>query len=294
MPPVEDAAALIYEIWQEQDDDAENGLHQLLNEVPYEHRQQVMYLILEPNMASDDAGDSTAASDLQSAQHPAGTMRYVEDICGEDAALSLQQVMHESRELALRERLNGSPANYAGGDTHQLYVQCVANLQAAVEAKQAMNGQPWTGQELREAVQHEVNRMSYRLALEVQDRLIQQLTNYADIKRYIEENGTARADANEFAKLSQTPFELRLRLPADRGTHLRQHPRRGYTLHHQTGHRRSTQTERPASRASDGRAAAQQQPAGTLSPSAPVRGCRHPSRHRRRQGIRPKVEQGRH
>ena len=208
-PPVEEAAALIYEIWQEQDDDAENNLHELLDEVPYQHRQQVMYLIMEHNMASDDAGDSTAASDLHSAQHPdlertQHTMRYVEEICGADAALSLQQVMQESRQLALREQLSGSPENYTRGDPHTLYVQCIADLQAAVAAKQAMNGQPWNEQELSEAVQHEVNRMSYRLALEVQDRLIQQLNDCNNIQRYAKENGTAPADVNEFGKLAKT------------------------------------------------------------------------------------------
>ena len=209
-PPVQEAAALIHEMWSNPEAGDERGIYELLTEVPSEFRNEVLATVLRENMSaqewqateapaeptdesrpvaeraesyrspepeSDDAATRHQAEarlqhDLERTQH---MLQYVESIGSADMAYQLGKVMQDSRNLSLR-RLRGDPATY-GNDPHERYVQCIIDIPATLDAKQAMDGTQWDEARLREAVQHEVNRMAYRLNLEIQDRLLEQFAN---------------------------------------------------------------------------------------------------------------------
>lgn len=109
--------------------------------------------------------------DLERAQH---ALNYVNDICGEDVAHRLEAVITGSRNLEARVLPGYRPAYGNAGETHEKYVECIAGIPEAVESKHAMDPSGWSADQLQEAVEHEVNRMAYRLNLEIQDRLINQ------------------------------------------------------------------------------------------------------------------------
>ena len=102
-------------------------------------------------------------------------LEYAREICGDLAAYRLESAITDSRELELR-RFSGDPATY-GREPHEKYVQCVDDLPRAVEAKQAISLGEWDQDQLHHAVDHEVNRMGFRLHLEIQDRLLNQVSN---------------------------------------------------------------------------------------------------------------------
>ena len=125
--------------------------------------------------------------DIERAQH---ALRYVESTAGAEAAYRLGDMMLESRQLEIRNHMPGDPAIY-GRDPHERFVQCIADIPDAVAAKQAMSHQPWNETELQEAVQHEVNRMAYRLNLEIQDRFTYYLNSHYHrrVMKLAEQNG---------------------------------------------------------------------------------------------------------
>ena len=194
-PPIEEAAALIYEVINDPDATDSRDLYTLLNEVPPDFRQDVMATMLnqyarrsspEPNEELNTR-DSNEAADHQdeAAVHDAPesglhddaeqfdeALQYVENVAGAEFARKLEQVMHDSRNLSLRA-MNGDPATY-GREPHATYLECVTNIENAVMAKEVPAFEAWNDDQRREAVQHEVHRMAYRLNLEIQDRLITQ------------------------------------------------------------------------------------------------------------------------
>ena len=187
---IEKAASRIQEAWSNPELGEERSLDELLDTVPSEFRQEVLDAVFE-NYPTATAGDAP------STQHAAETglqweldqtrdvLQYVEYVCGEPYAHRLDQVMAHSRNLELRQ-LTGDPSTYHG-NVHEQYIQCVADLPAAVAAKESMADTPWDEAQYREAVQHEVNRMAYRLNLEIQDRFLQQVSYGARLARLASE-----------------------------------------------------------------------------------------------------------
>lgn len=175
---IEEAASLIREAWSNPEPGEERSLDELLTTVPHEFQPEVLDAVL--------ANDPATTEDTSSAQHVAETglqwevdqtrdaLQYIEYICGEAYAHRLNQVIGHSRSLELRQ-LTGDPSTYYG-NVHEQYIQCIADLPATVAAKEAMADTRWEEVRYREAVQHEVNRMAYRLNLEIQDRFLQQVS----------------------------------------------------------------------------------------------------------------------
>ena len=187
---VEAAASLIREAWGNHEPREEPSLDELLNAAPSEFQQEVLEAVFE--------NDPTAtAGDTSSARHAAETglqweldqtqdvLQYVEYVCGEPYAHRLDQVITHSRNLELRQ-LTGDPSTYHG-NVHEQYIQCIADLPEAVAAKESMAGTRWDEAQYREAVQHEVNRMAYRLNLEIQDRFLQQVSYGSRLARLASE-----------------------------------------------------------------------------------------------------------
>ena len=204
-PPVQEAAALVYEMLTNPEAGDERGLYELLAEVPSTFRNEVLTAVLSENMPAQERGTTDAVpepvpadnatnysppqseTDQQAPQHPAEAslqddlertqhiLQYVEAIGDPNIAYQLGKVIEDSRNLELRQ-LSGDPATY-GNDPHEKYVQCIIDIPATLEAKQAMALAQWNEAQLHEAAQHEVNRMAYRLNLEIQDRLITQFDN---------------------------------------------------------------------------------------------------------------------
>ncbi len=203
-PPVQEAAALVYEMLTNPEERDERGLYELLAEVPSTFRNEVLAAVLRESMPVQERGTTDAVpeptehrsqvdaaeqyrhteqtSDDAAAQHPdlertQHVLKYVEATCGEDAAYDLVKVMHDSRNLEIRG-LNGTSEQYRQ-HAHELYVQCIIDIPATLDAKQAMSHTPWDDAKLQEAVQHEVNRRAYRLNLEIQDHLLTQIDSGA-------------------------------------------------------------------------------------------------------------------
>ncbi len=70
-------------------------------------------------------------------------------------------------------------------------MQCILDLPATLEAKQAMSPERWDGNQLQEAALHEVNRMGYRINLEIRDRFMNQFDHRRGIVRFAEDRGVA-------------------------------------------------------------------------------------------------------
>ena len=113
------------------------------------------------------------------------SLDVVEGICGEESARHIEKIIEDSRDLAIRE-LPGYQWMYRNDEpqhTHHRYLDCISQIPATVEAKLNARVDPgWTLEEYQEAALHEVNRMAYRLNLEIQDRLI---TKYEDQKLFV-------------------------------------------------------------------------------------------------------------
>ena len=196
--PVEQAAELIHQ------NPDKHPLHELLNQVPAQFRNDVLAIVWESNKP-DHRGDRAlreAENEKvhEETRHKPGdqlldwerekterSLRFVENVCGPELAYRLENTIINSDNLELRQ-LRGDPSVY-GKDPHGLYVQRIADIPAALEAKQAMSGAPWDQDRLREATRHEVNRMGYRLNLEIQDRLLNQISNERGIPSLARKNG---------------------------------------------------------------------------------------------------------
>ena len=151
--------------------------------------------------------------DLERAQH---ALNYVTEACGQEAAQDLRTIMLDSRDLEIRQ-MRGHHPSY-GNDTHLRYVQCVTDIPLAVEAQRRMDPENWGAEQLREAAQHEVNRMAYRFNLEIQDRLTSQYSIgtrkpiLGTLKRLdgetigqLREYGEGRAEHADYCRHMETP-----------------------------------------------------------------------------------------
>ncbi len=125
--------------------------------------------------------------DLERTGH---VLSYIESVSGEYAARQLAGVMQDSRSLTGVRQMRGDPAAYQE-DTHEQYLQCILNLPQTLEAKQAMSPERWNDNQLQEAVDHEVNRMGYRINLEIRDRFMNQFDHRKGIVRFAEDRGVA-------------------------------------------------------------------------------------------------------
>lgn len=129
--------------------------------------------------------DAGLAHDLERTGH---VLRHVEEAAGWESARQLEGLLRDSRGMDEVRRLRGDPTIYSG-DTHERYVQCILDLPAALDAKQAMGPGEWSPEQLEEATRHEVNRMGYRLNLEIRDRLMNQIDHRRGIVNFARDRG---------------------------------------------------------------------------------------------------------
>ena len=223
-PPVEEAAALIFEILGDPDAADSRDLHTLLNEVPPDFRPEVMATMLnqytEQSTSRPDEAQSARENEATNNRHTEGgthyaperglhdtaeriaeTLEYVTDIAGANFARKLERAMEYSQNLALRA-LNGDPTTY-GRDTHATYLECAINLESAVAAREALSHEPWNDDQRREAVEHEVHRMAYRINLEIQDRLITQFQDDGHMARLARTMGLSQDVIESLEELSK-------------------------------------------------------------------------------------------
>ncbi len=222
-PPVREAAQLIYKMGNgtdHQDDDARHQeVAKLLIEVPVDYRAEVIAHVpqdLQDDMLdkmpeqvrgmvgainghnlsyqeSEESANQYKTEPIQEwereiVQH---TLYYVEGICGKEAAHHIKKIIEDSRDMAIRE-LPGYQwmyQNEAPHNTHLRYLECIANIPAATETKLNTHTEGWTPEEFRETAQHEVNRMAYRMNLEIQDRLVTQFSDKLELHDRAQEKG---------------------------------------------------------------------------------------------------------
>ena len=105
----------------------------------------------------------------------------------------------------LREKLSGDPRMY-DITAHSQFVGCVVDIEATVQAKEAMrealHETPWTQEQLADAVRHEVNRMGYRLLTEIEERLLYQLRDVESLAGAAREQNLSQQVAERLAKLA--------------------------------------------------------------------------------------------
>ena len=223
-PPVEEAAALIFEILGDLDTADSRDLHALLNEVPPDFRPEVMATLLnryvEQSASWPDEARSAREDQAADNRHTEGgthdpperglhdtgeriaeTLEYVTDIAGNTFARKLERAMEYSQNLPLRA-LNGNPATY-GHYAQDTYLECAINLESTVAAREALSHEPWNDDQRREAVEHEVHRMAYRLNLEIQDRLITQFQDPRRMGRLARAMGLSQGVAEDLDELGQ-------------------------------------------------------------------------------------------
>ena len=199
-PPLQEAAGLIYEMGNTQHPNRGSMHHrlaQMLLEIPGEYRMEVVAKVpadlretmLEEMPAqvqdtikalahrgeepgTEHSLDHSPQWDLA---HAREAIDFIRDVSGENAAHQLERVVLESRDLDVR-RMQGYVPVY-GNDTHERYVRCIAGIPEALQAREKFSQEEWGPEKLSEAAQHEVNRMAYRINLEIQDRLTSQLSH---------------------------------------------------------------------------------------------------------------------
>ena len=213
-PPIQEAATLVYERLQYTEPGEKPNLDDILDEVPAEFRSEVMATMLHEQMqtqehqANNHAAEST--DDQKAAQHPAEAglqhdlertqhvLQYIESIGDPNMAYQLSKVMEESRNLELRQ-MQGSIVSY-GTDpeaVHERYVQCILDIPEALNAKQALEATTWNTERLQLEAQHEVNRMAFRLNLEIIDRLANQISDGQMLSRAARERGISEEVVQE-------------------------------------------------------------------------------------------------
>ena len=106
----------------------------------------------------------------------------------------------------LREKLSGDPRMY-DITAHSQFVGCVVDIEATVQAKEAMrealHDSPWTQEQLlRDAVRHEANRMGYRPLAEIEERLLYQLRDVENLADAAREQNLSQRVAERLATLA--------------------------------------------------------------------------------------------
>ena len=140
-----------------------------------------------PQEKLDHELEEDLVHDLERTGH---VLSYVKDISGEESARQLFGVMQDSRNMTGVRLMRGDPAAYQE-DTHEQYIKCIMDIPATLDAKMAMSPEGWDDRQLGEAVEHEVNRMGYRLNLEIQDRFMNQFDHRAGIVRFAQDRGVS-------------------------------------------------------------------------------------------------------
>ncbi len=135
---------------------------------------------LQKDGSTEHPVDPDLLHDLERVHH---VLDYVESVCGQDTAYQMAWVLQENRKLEVRQ-MTGNSYTY-NHNTQEQYVQCILDL----PAKQAMESTQWNEDQLQEAVQHEANRMCFRFNLEIQDRILGQISNRQPIVRLAQESG---------------------------------------------------------------------------------------------------------
>ena len=154
-------------------------------EAPTEGRAQGWALGGNQDHQAEHRTDEALEQDLERTGH---ILRYVESVCGGETARQLEGLVGDSRGLADMRQMRGDPTSYSD-DTHEQYLQCILDLPATLDAKQAMAPERWGDDDLEEAARHEVNRMGYRLNLEIRDRLMNQFDHPRGIAKYARDRG---------------------------------------------------------------------------------------------------------
>ena len=257
-PPINEAATLIYDIMNEREPTDIIEVHDLLDYVPILFRDAVSddlfqqhdlkapansekYVLLQPveytlfQPAAPEAVQDTAPEavqhvdnaglhyDLERTQH---VLNYTEAVCGLESAKQLAYVIHDSRHLEIRQ-MQGDMHLY-GHDPHETYIQCILDIPATLDAKRAMSLTEWSNDDLQKAVQHEVNRMAFRLNLEIQDRLVNQFAyekvmsvqailkgNKEDVTQRLNEMGKNMAKTADMYRINDNPTSESLEVQAD-------------------------------------------------------------------------------
>ena len=254
-PPIHEAATLIYDILNEREPRNIIEVHDLLNDVPTLFRNAVSddlfqqmyevkhhlkaptdseeYVLFQPaeQEATQDSAQESVQHvdnaglhyDLERTQH---ILKYVEEVCGLESAKQLAYVMHDSRHLAIRQ-MQGD-MNVYGSDPHETYIQCILDIPAILDAKRAMSLTEWNDDDLQKAVQHEANRMTFRLNLEIQDRLVNQFAyekvmsvrailkgTGEDITKRLDEMGKDMAETATMYRLIDNPTSESLEVQAN-------------------------------------------------------------------------------
>ena len=232
-PPIEEAATLVYEKLQYPEPGEKPDLDDILAEVPAHFRNEVMATMLREQIQAQENQATNATTereqtnfsqppahdDQKAAQHPAETglqhdlertqhiLQYVEAIGDSSMAYQLGKVMEDSRNLELRA-LNGDITTYGNKPeaTHEKYVQCILDLPDTLYAKEAMESTTWNTEQLKEATQHEVNRMAYRLNLEIMDRLTSQISNGRLMANAARQKGMSEDTIQELVKSQDKKF----------------------------------------------------------------------------------------
>ena len=213
-PPIQEAATLVYERLQYQEPEEKPNLDDILAEVPAHFRNEVMATMLREQMqaqehqAKNHAAEST--DDQKATQHPAEAglqhdlertqhvLQYIESIGDPNMAYQLGKVIEDSRNLELRQ-MKGSIVSYGTQPeaVHERYVQCILDIPESLHAKEALEATTWNAERLKEAVQHEVNRMGFRLNLEIIDRLTNQISDGQMLSRTARERGISEEVVQE-------------------------------------------------------------------------------------------------
>ena len=183
------AAAIVRHAWATLEDRAleDEYLQQLVSQIPNDRQGDVISAVLdpawEPHPLPEHQLEHTAPLQGTDTRYPVPpadarlTHRAVEfarEYAGETAAELLLQALHQNRELPLAD-YRGSLDHWYPGDPAENYLQCVADLPAAVATKQSLEeavGLHWDDHRLEQATQHEVNRLAYRQNLELRDRFL--------------------------------------------------------------------------------------------------------------------------
>ena len=166
---VEQAAARIQEVWGQTMPDDEEHIREALSDIPQEFHEPVIQAIMEIAGIQDEFQEKTKLEWELELTQPA--MRYLEEIGREDLAHRLEALLRDNRTMEAVRELPGDPLMY-GNDVREKYIQAVADIPAAIHAKEDLSGNTWGPEEIQAAAAHEVNRMGYRMNLEVQDRLM--------------------------------------------------------------------------------------------------------------------------
>ena len=220
---VEQAAAIIQESWGPTRPEDEGNIREALSDVPRKFHEPVLQAVI-PETASrsgkERADYRELTSDHESFQNAASlkweleltqpAMRYLEDIGRDDLVHRLEALLRDNRTMEAVRELPGDPLMY-GSDVREKYIQAVADIPAAIHAKEDLSGDSWGPEEVQAAAAHEVNRMGYRMNLEVQDRLMTMFSYGRQMSAMAERMGMSESAVELVRNAGEEKLEWRRR-----------------------------------------------------------------------------------